>query len=555
MLRTKLLSLVGLMLLYCTVSLASTPGDVVSSFPTPAGCPSGLTWDGKNIWLTDWRKAQLYKIDPESGEILKTIPAPCFKPQGLAWGNGRLFVSDVQTFVNEYQAGIIYVLDPETGTVEASYTTPGRSPRDLGFDGQYLLVVDDKEDKVYKLNPDDGTTITSFDTPGRNGQGLCFDGTYIWISDRIRDEIYMITADEGLVVMTLYAPGSYACGLAWDGQHLWNVDFAADTIYKIRIDGEKTYSVRNFREASIEFTHTIRNQGPGQVKKAEIYLAVPEQGLKHQANLGDVQFIPPTHTYKTDRWGQKVAVYTFENVEPGEVVGARYSVDAKIGELRFYLHPEKVGSLDEIPREITQMYLGEGSRYFINEPLITETAGKVLGGETNPYWIARKLFEYEIGKVEYELAGGWDVAPTILKRGTGSCSEYSFLYIALCRAAGLPARYQAGVAVRGDDACMDNVYHRWVEVYLPNYGWIPVDPSRGDQPTPAGRAASFGMLSNRLFITTHGGGDSDYMGWTYNSNSKCTFTGKCDIIEDTYAIWEPILSRQETAWPDEKVCK
>ena len=545
MLQRALCSSVGFFVFVCTVSLASTPGDVVSSFPTPAGCSSGLAWDGKHLWLADWREANLYKIDPESGEVIKTIPAPCFKPQGLAWGNGRLFVSDVQTFVNEYQAGIIYVLDPEAGRVETSFTTPGRSPRDLGFDGHYLLLVDDKEDKVYKLNPTDGTTITSFDAPDRNGQGLAFDGKYIWVSDRIRDEIYAIAADDGIVITTLYAPGSYACGLAWDGHHLWNVDFATDTLYKIEVRGEKTYSVRNVREATVEFTHTIRNHGPGHIQKAEIYLAVPENRLKHQETVGSIQFMPPVNTFRKDRWGQKIALSSFENVEPGEVVGAGYCVDAKIGDLRFYLLPEDVGSLDEVPREIADTYLSEGSRYFINEPLIRETAERLVGDESNPYWIARTFFEYEIEKVEYELAGGWDIAPTILKRGTGSCSEYSFLYIALCRAAGLPARYQAGVAVRGDDACMDNVYHRWVEVYFPHYGWVPVDPSRGDQPTPAGRAASFGMLSNRLFITTHGGGDSEYLGWTYNSSSKCTFEGKCDIVEDTYAIWEPVKAGQK----------
>jgi transglutaminase-like putative cysteine protease len=268
-----------------------------------------------------------------------------------------------------------------------------------------------------------------------------------------------------------------------------------------------------------------------------------------------VQFVPPADGFKTDRWGQKVAVFHLENLKPGDVAQARYTVDARMGSLRFYVHPERVGRLDQIPGDIRDTYLSEGSRYFLSEPIIKETAKKIIGNETNPYWMARRLFEYEIEKVDYELAGAWDIAPTILKRGTGSCSEYSFLYIALCRAAGLPARYQAGVSYRGDDACVDNVYHRWVEVYLPNYGWIPVDPSRGDQPWPAGRAASFGMVGNGVFITTHGGGDSEYMGWTYNSNSRYSFTGKCDVVQDSYAIWRPLGATGKETPADTSVCK
>lgn len=541
--KRKLSVIIAIMFLGCAGNLGAIPGDVILSFPTPAGCPSGLAWDGQFLWLADWKEARLYKINPGSGEVVQSIPAPGFRPQGLAWGNGRLYVSDIQTFVNEYQAGIVYVMDPQTGKVETSYTTPGPSPRDVGFDGRYLLLVDDKEDRIYKLNPDDGTTIASFDAPEKNSQGVCFDGKYIWISDRIRDEIYMVTSDEGIVVVSLYAPGSYSCGLTWDGRYLWNVDFASDRMYKLEVHNGDTYSVRNFREATIEFTQTIRNLGPDPIEKVQVYLAVPEEALKHQELMSDIQYVPNVDNFKTDRWGQKVAAYVFEDVEPGEVVGARYSVAARIGDLRHYVLPERVGSLDEIPRDLKKRYLTEGSRYFINEPVIRETAGQVAGGETNPYWIARKLFEYEIGKVEYELAGGWDIAPTILERGTGSCSEYAFLYIALCRAAGLPARYQAGVAVRGDDTCVDNVYHRWVEVYLPNYGWIPVDPSRGDQQTPASRASHFGILSNMLFVTTRGGGDSEYLGWTYNANTTCVYSGKCDIVKDSYALWQPITAK------------
>ena len=334
-----------------------------------------------------------------------------------------------------------------------------------------------------------------------------------------------------------------------------NADCAAAMIYKSEIQSEGTFSVRDFRQANVEFTQTIRNQGPDPIERAEIYLAVPEKNLKHQKLMSEIRFMPKADGFEVDRWGQRVAHYTFKDVRPGEVVGVRYSVDARIGDLRFYIHPDRVGSTDKIPRDIKDTYLSEGSRYFINEPIIAETAEEIVGEETNPYWIARRLFEYEIGKVEYELAGGWDIAPTILERGTGSCSEYAFLYIALCRAAGLPARYQAGVAVRGDDACMDNVYHRWVEVYLPNYGWIPVDPSRGDQPTPAKRAANFGMLSNKLFVTTRGGGDSKYMGWTYNSNSTCVFSGKCDIVKDSFALWEPIRQKEKGAQSENKECR
>jgi len=53
-------------------------------------------------------------------------------------------------------------------------------------------------------------------------------------------------------------------------------------------------------------------------------------------------------------------------------------------------------------------------------------------------------------------------------------------------------------------------------------------------------ALSFGSLSERFFITTHSGGDSPLLGWTYNSNAFYEFSGKAVIENRTEAKWNPL---------------
>jgi transglutaminase-like putative cysteine protease len=142
--------------------------------------------------------------------------------------------------------------------------------------------------------------------------------------------------------------------------------------------------------------------------------------------------------------------------------------------------------------------------------------------------------------MKYELSGGWNLAPTVLKRGTGSCSEYTFVYIAMCRAAGLPARYVGAITVRGDDASWDDVHHRWVEIYLPGYGWIPVDPSGGDASLPQEQANGFGYVDNRFLITTTSGGGSEYLDWNYNGNERWISKGKCKVVVESFGEWTPV---------------
>ena len=143
------------------------------------------------------------------------------------------------------------------------------------------------------------------------------------------------------------------------------------------------------------------------------------------------------------------------------------------------------------------------------------------------------------------MVGGWDVPEVVLKRGSGSCSEYTFSFVALCRAAGLPARYQGSIVVRGDDASIDESFHRWAQIYLPRYGWVPVDANAGDKPSPADQCRGFGGLSNRFLITTQSGGDSEYLRWGYNSFSSYQATGYCKIEEDNFGLWEPLEDEEQ----------
>jgi transglutaminase-like putative cysteine protease len=66
-------------------------------------------------------------------------------------------------------------------------------------------------------------------------------------------------------------------------------------------------------------------------------------------------------------------------------------------------------------------------------------------------------------------------ASTTFQRQTGDCDDLSFLYISLCRAVDIPARFIRGFLVEEENA----VSHAWVEVFVGENigidGWIPVE--------------------------------------------------------------------------------
>lgn len=59
----------------------------------------------------------------------------------------------------------------------------------------------------------------------------------------------------------------------------------------------------------------------------------------------------------------------------------------------------------------------------------------------------------------------------------GSCRDWVVLYMAICQAVGLAARFVSGYYI--DENLETKYLHAWVEVYLPGAGWRGFDPSLG----------------------------------------------------------------------------
>lgn len=94
---------------------------------------------------------------------------------------------------------------------------------------------------------------------------------------------------------------------------------------------------------------------------------------------------------------------------------------------------------------------------------------------------ARAIYEYTARNISYDVnkslnvGNEWDdSALKTLELKTGICVDYSYLAIALLRAAGLEARYIVGTA--GPELNAEN--HAWVEVKV-DRKWLTMDPTWG----------------------------------------------------------------------------
>lgn len=110
---------------------------------------------------------------------------------------------------------------------------------------------------------------------------------------------------------------------------------------------------------------------------------------------------------------------------------------------------------------------------------IVTLAKRIAGNERDPTVVAERLTTWVHDSLRKEITVGIPNALQVLRTRSGDCNEHTQLYLALARAAGIPARGAAGLAyVNGKF-----FYHAWPEVWLGR--WVAVDPTFGEFPADA----------------------------------------------------------------------
>jgi transglutaminase-like putative cysteine protease len=137
-------------------------------------------------------------------------------------------------------------------------------------------------------------------------------------------------------------------------------------------------------------------------------------------------------------------------------------------------------------------YFLQASKYVPTDGIVKETADKATRGASTDIEKARALYDWVVENTfrdpKARGCGRGDIR-FMLESGDlgGKCADLNPLYVGLARAAGLPARDVYGLRVAKSElgykslgVASDKVskaQHCRAEVYLNQYGWVPVDPA------------------------------------------------------------------------------
>lgn len=242
-----------------------------------------------------------------------------------------------------------------------------------------------------------------------------------------------------------------------------------------------------------------------------------------------------------DEFGNRIALYTDKDMAPGEV--RRHGWMAAVRTYAAVWEPS--AEVTPLGQEDRARYLEDRPNYQMKSPVIAALRDKLTRPEMKDAEKVAAVFNYLVENFKYVRDSKWDPAPEVLQRKTGSCSEYTFSFISMMRACGIPCRYTGALVLNGERKTKydekiheDAVFHRWAEVYLKEYGWYPVDGSRA-----GGDVRRFGNYLNNigrlpagvLQLYSGDGGEDSYLGWDYTSCAKGT--GKGSVGADAVCFW------------------
>ncbi len=99
-------------------------------------------------------------------------------------------------------------------------------------------------------------------------------------------------------------------------------------------------------------------------------------------------------------------------------------------------------------------------------------------GDTITFLTALNQHLYETCEYTIRDTGNPWPAGVTLRQKRGSCRDLAVLFMEVCRAVGLAARFVSGYQ-EGDPKQNNRHLHAWAEVYLPGGGWRGYDPTHG----------------------------------------------------------------------------
>lgn len=129
------------------VKMDPSDGAVIQSYSLPVSEPTGITFDGTHLWVSQIDGYSIAEVDPTTGTVLRTIEKAPFFSFDLAWHGQALWLAWFED--GKPVRNYISRIDPQTGKTLAVYDGPAGGPIGMAIKDDLLYVTSWWDNQVY----------------------------------------------------------------------------------------------------------------------------------------------------------------------------------------------------------------------------------------------------------------------------------------------------------------------------------------------------------------------------------------------------------------------
>ncbi|MBD2663334.1 transglutaminase domain-containing protein [Richelia sinica] len=421
---------------------------------------TGLAIAGDTLWLTRGNSVYLCKLSSLGLEHFVTLP---YAANGVA-------VWDSTVYVSCQRLGQILIFDRDSRKEITRFPVPGVGIENLAVSHDTLWVCDRTEQTVYSMDRATGEVIFSVLTPFPSPTGIAVCPQ----DDQGKDSLYIAYAFEEPYIRD--NPNA-------DPNHeltYRDLTFIHPLYY--HYEPSKRYALSNGYLLEMSYVEEISPLDEVYLSNVEWRIALPSETERQKVKQVDPIGVPFTEEIVD---GQRVAVFKFDSLAPGERHIFGWKALLEVRGIKYRITPKDTDDLPELSAEFQSRYLVDDDDLAMDTAIVRRAAREAAGSETN---LLRKMYNirnYVYDELSYGIKPYIDPPDIVLERGVGSCGEYVGVLLALCRLNGIPCRTvgrykcppyaeQQGVPLQPD------FNHVWLEFYIPNFGWLPMESNPDD---------------------------------------------------------------------------
>ncbi|TGL72400.1 transglutaminase-like domain-containing protein [Leptospira jelokensis] len=398
-----------------------------------------LGWtECKGMFLVQ-TKLKLYGVNPNTWEIKKDwdLRSQSSNWKDIVCSDGDLFRLDKDE---------LEVFDLETLEEKPKIPLPMKSVQRIvkGFENEILLISSFSGNTIKSFSLLDKQTTKEWKFPTNH---------------RALFKMTQLTPDRFLVFDPITK--IYGEWILFDGQL-----FPTSGLSK-RSDGKaiRFSPIESTIHFQLELTAT------SDLPETNYHVILPKKDTYAQ-ELREETFYSPS-VLSLDETGNRTLTVTIPSLKEGETK----SIPVYSGKLTRYKIHWKLESDISVKREESESKFPNELRddWFLKleDPIVVGKREELFQGKSSVKELLLETAKY-VSSIPYK-SGKFEAAPKVIEKNNGGCTEHSYVTMSLLRGVGIPARLVWNYLPTEASSEM-SFNHKYVEVWVEGYGWIPMEP-------------------------------------------------------------------------------